>query len=207
MRIKRVIYGLLLIMLAVSAASYGLALPYTQDDRTRQNNRQQGARGNVAQADTAKRTAVAMPEVIIEDDSIPDSLLHPRWKIQRIVPITQDDLDRGMADLSMPGNISQEVVYNDTLNRYYIGSKMGEGYLSAPIAMTPEEYRAWSEKKEFDRFFRSKNDEIVKEQGKETGRKDIRSRRCEDKDAGYGRTEVWSHAQEHRQPFAAYQKP
>ena len=58
-------------MLAVSAASYGLALPYTQDDRTRQNNRQQGARGNVAQADTAKRTAVAMPEVIIEDDSIP----------------------------------------------------------------------------------------------------------------------------------------
>lgn len=154
-------------MLAVSAASYGLALPYTQDDRTRQNNRQQGARGNVAQADTAKRTAVAMPEVIIEDDSIPDSLLHPRWKIQRIVPITQDDLDRGMADLSIPGNISQEVVYNDTLNRYYIGSKMGEGYLSAPIAMTPEEYRAWSEKKEFDRFFRSKNDEIVKEQGKE----------------------------------------
>lgn len=154
-------------MLAVSAASYGLALPYTQDDCTRQNNRQQSARGNVAQADTAKRTAVAMPEVIIEDDSIPDSLLHPRWKIQRIVPITQDDLDRGMADLSMPGNISQEVVYNDTLNRYYIGSKMGEGYLSAPIAMTPEEYRAWSEKKEFDRFFRSKNDEIVKEQGKE----------------------------------------
>lgn len=154
-------------MLAVSAASYGLALPYTQDDRTRQNNRQQGARGNVAQADTAKRAAVVMPEVIIEEDTIPDSLLHPRWKIQRIVPVTQDDLDRGVADLSMPGNISQEVVYNDTLNRYYIGSKMGEGYLSAPIAMTPEEYRAWSEKKEFDRFFRSKNDEIVKEQGKE----------------------------------------
>ena len=154
-------------MLAVSAASYGLALPYTQDDRTRQNNRQQGARGNVAQADTAKRAAMVMPEVIIEEDTIPDSLLHPRWKIQRIVPVTQDDLDRGVADLSMPGNISQEVVYNDTLNRYYIGSKMGEGYLSAPIAMTPEEYRAWSEKKEFDRFFRSKNDEIVKEQGKE----------------------------------------
>lgn len=167
MRIKRVIYGLLLIMLAVSAASYGLALPYTQDDRTRQNNRQQGARGNVAQADTAKRAAVAMPEVVIEDDSIPDSLLHPRWQIQRTVPITQDDLDRGAADLSMPDNISQEVIYNDTLNRYYIGSKMGEGYLSTPIVMTPEEYRAWSEKKELDRFFRSKNDEIVKEQGKE----------------------------------------
>ena len=167
MRINRVIYGLLLIMLAVSAASYGLALPNGQDDRTRQNNRRQAAQSNVAKADTAKRPKVAMPEVIIEEDSIPDSLLHPRWKIQRTVPITQDDLDKGMADLSLPDNISQDVVYNDTLNSYFIGSKMGDGYLSTPIAMTPEEYRAWSEKKEFDRFFRSKNDEIVKEQGKE----------------------------------------
>lgn len=167
MRINRVIYGLLLIMLAVSAASYGLVVPYCQDDRTRQNVRGQRPIGQTAKADTAKRAKVAMPEVIIEDDSIPDSLLHPRWKIQRIVPVTQDDLDRGMADLSLPGNISQNVVYNDTLNRYYIGSKMGDGYLSTPIVMTPEEYRAWSEKQEFNRFFRSKNDEIVKEQGKE----------------------------------------
>ena len=154
-------------MLAVSAASYGLVVPYSQDDRTRQNVRGQRPIGQTAKADTAKRAKVAMPEVIIEDDSIPDSLLHPRWKIQRIVPVTQDDLDRGMADLSLPGNILQEVVYNDTLNRYYIGSKMGDGYLSTPIVMTPEEYRAWSEKQEFNRFFRSKNDEIVKEQGKE----------------------------------------
>ena len=114
MRINRVIYGLLLIMLAVSAASYGLALPNGQDDRTRQNNRRQAAQSNVAKADTAKRPKVAMPEVIIEEDSIPDSLLHPRWKIQRTVPITQDDLDKGMADLSLPDNISQDVVYNDT---------------------------------------------------------------------------------------------
>lgn len=152
MRINRVIYGLLLIMLAVSAASYGLALPNGQDDRTRQNNRRQAAQSNVAKADTAKRPKVAMPEVIIEEDSIPDSLLHPRWKIQRTVPITQDDLDKGMADLSLPDNISQDVVYNDTLNSYFIGSKMGDGYLSTPIAMTPEEYRAWSEKKSLTAF-------------------------------------------------------
>ena len=154
-------------MLAVSAASYALSVPYLQDNRQRGN-----ARPHTAAADTAGRAAAAdsitaQPLVIADDDSIPDSLLHPRWKIQRIVPITEDDLNKGMADLAMPGNIAQEVVYNDTLNRYYIGSKMGDSYLSAPIAMTPEEYRAWSEKKEFDRFFRSKNDEIVKEQGKE----------------------------------------
>lgn len=154
-------------MLAVSAASYALSVPYLQDNRQRGN-----AGPQAAAADTAGRASVAdsitaQPTVIADDDSIPDSLLHPRWKIQRIVPVTEDDLDKGMADLAMPGNIAQDVVYNDTLNRYYIGSKMGDSYLSAPIAMTPEEYRAWSEKKEFDRFFRSKNDEIVKEQGKE----------------------------------------
>lgn len=154
-------------MLAVSAASYALSVPYLQDNRQRGN-----AGPQAAAADTAGRASVAdsitaQPLVIADDDSIPDSLLHPRWKIQRIVPVTEDDLDKGMADLAMPGNIAQDVVYNDTLNRYYIGSKMGDSYLSAPIAMTPEEYRAWSEKKEFDRFFRSKNDEIVKEQGKE----------------------------------------
>ena len=33
--------------------------------------------------------------------------------------------------------------------------------------MTPEEYRKWSEKQEMNTFFRSKNDEIVKQKGKE----------------------------------------
>ncbi|MGN1376258.1 MAG: cell surface protein SprA [Prevotella sp.] len=108
-----------------------------------------------------------MEQVVIDEDTIPDSLLHARWKIQRITPITDDDLDRNATDLDLPGNIKQEVVYNDTLNRYYIGSKMGESYLSTPIAMTPEEYRKWSEKKEMARFFRTKNDEIKKEAGKE----------------------------------------
>ena len=154
-------------MLAVSAASYALSVPYRQDDRTRQRARQTAAGDSTARRDTAARRVTAQPMVMIEEDTIPDSLLHPRWKIQRITPVTQDDLDSYAADLSFPDNIKQEVVYNDSLDRYVIGSKMGDGYLSTPIVMTPDEYRKWSEKREFDRFFREKNDTMIKEGGKD----------------------------------------
>ncbi len=155
-------------LLAVSVASYALAVPYLQNNRTR--NRQTTRQQEKPEGDARKPktdSVNAQPLIVADDDSIPDSLLHPRWKIQRIVPITDDDLDRNAADLNMPGNIKQEVVYNDTLDSYLIGSKMGDSYLSAPILMSPDEYRKWSEKKEMDKFFRSKNDEIVKEQGKD----------------------------------------
>ena len=155
-------------MFAVSAASYAFSVPYLQDDRTRQRNVRTVTDGDsTARRDTARINVAAQPDVVIEEDSIPDSLLHPRWKIQRTVPVTQDDLDTYPADLTLPDNIKQDVVYNDSLDRYYIGSKMGESYLSTPIVMTPMEYRKWSEKKEFDRFFRQKNDTLVKQGGKE----------------------------------------
>lgn len=155
------------VLLAISVAGYAFDVPFLQDNRTGQNNRRQPAGDDKDKKADDKKTVDTMPQVLIEEDTIPDSLLHPRWKIQRTTPITEADLDRNATDLDMPGNIRQEVVYNDTLNRYYIGSKMGDSYLSTPIAMTPDEYRKWSEKKEFDRFFRAKNDEILKEEGKE----------------------------------------
>ncbi len=165
---RNFIYGLLFVLFAVSAASYAFSVPYLQDDRTRQRNVRTVTDGDsTARRDTARINVAPQPDVVIEEDSIPDSLLHPRWKIQRTVPVTQDDLDTYPADLTLPDNINQDVVYNDSLDRYYIGSKMGESYLSTPIVMTPMEYRKWSEKKEFDRFFRQKNDTLVKQGGKE----------------------------------------
>ena len=165
---RKIIYGLLFVLFAVSAASYAFSVPYLQDDRTRRRTaRDAAANDSTARRDTARLRVTAQPDVVIEEDTIPDSLLHPRWKIQRTVPVTQKDLDTYPADLTLPDNIKQEVVYNDSLDRYYIGSKMGESYLSAPIVMTPMEYRKWSEKKEFDRFFRQKNDTLIKQGGKE----------------------------------------
>ena len=55
----------------------------------------------------------------------------------------------------------------DTINRYIIGTRIGQTWLAAPIMMTPEEYMKWSEKHGRDAYFRSKNDEIYKAKGKE----------------------------------------
>ena len=135
-----------------------------QDDKTRARTT-----GDSKSADkTGKvKTTPMLPEVEIEEDTIPDSLLHPRWPIQRTVPVTDADLSRRPADLFMPDNLKQEVNYNDTLNRYVIGSKIGGLYLGAPTMMSPQEYMKWSEHKLFSDFFRSKNEEIVKKKGKE----------------------------------------
>ncbi len=164
---RKILYGLLLVLFAVSVASYAFTVPYQQDDRTRRARQGQATRQPGAGQDTARQAAVATPMIVVEEDTIPDSLLHPRWKIQRTVPITEEDLETYSADLTFPDNIKQEVEYDDSLDRYFIGSKMGDGYLSTPIVMTPVEYRKWSEKREFDRFFREKNDTLIKEGGKD----------------------------------------
>ena len=164
---RKILYGLLLLLLAVSVASYALTVPYPQDDLTRRTRTPQPSAPQGSRQDTARRVTVVSPVIMVEDDTIPDSLLHPRWKIQRITPLTEQDLDKQAADLTLPDNIKQEVEYDDSLDRYFIGSRMGDGYLSTPIMMTPQEYRKWSEKREFDSFFRQKNDTLIKEGGKD----------------------------------------
>ena len=165
----RLIFSLFLIanILSVLAA---LAVPASsrhgapQDDKTK--TQKDGDNKGTDKTGKAKNTPM-LPEVEIEEDTIPDSLLHPRWPIQRTVPVTDDDLSRHPADLSMPDNLKQEVNYNDTLNRYVIGSKIGGLYVGTPTMMSPQEYMKWSEHRLFSDFFRSKNDEIVKKKGKE----------------------------------------
>lgn len=164
---RKIVYGLLFWLFVVTAAGYAMSVSYMQSDRTRRNAPRQAAARDSAVVRAVSADSIKAQPVLVTDEVIPDSLLHPRWKIQRITPVTEDDLDTYSADLTLPDNIKQEVVYNDSLDRYYIGSKMGESYLSTPIVMTPAEYRKWSEKKEFDRFFRQKNDTLAKEGGKD----------------------------------------
>ena len=85
-----------------------------------------------------------------------DSVMDPRWKIQRTVPIVLSDLDQNTLDLKRPDNLQESVEYNDSLNLYYIGSKMGGTYISAPIIMTPEEYRLWSLRRQINEYFKKK---------------------------------------------------
>ena len=105
--------------------------------------------------------------MIIDEEEIPDSLLHPRWKIQRTTPITFDDLQQGTTDLQRPENMQQTVEYNDSIDRYVVGYKIGGTYVGTPIMMTPDEYRVWSERQSWADFYREKNKEILQQQGKE----------------------------------------
>ena len=168
MKIRPKIYHFLAVWLVVLTAGYSIAMPYRQDNKQRTKS----AATKTSKAKTATNKPAAndsvMAQPIIEnEDTIPDSLLHPRWKIQRTLPITLGDLDQGAADLRRPDNLPQTVEYNDTLGLYVIGTKIGNTYLAAPVMMTPEEYRKWSARKAIERYFRSKNDEIYKAKGKD----------------------------------------
>ena len=126
----------------------------------------------------ATPSAVQMNQIVGDDDIIPDSLLRVRipaqdaptrslWRIQRTAPVETADLDSSALDLRRPENIKQTVVYDDSLNVYYIGSKIGDSYLNAPILMTPEEYRKWVEKKALYEFFHKKDAENRANEGKD----------------------------------------
>ena len=148
---------LFLLLLTIAVVSRAVVLPaVTATEDTPQK------------ADTTKTkiTAQAQP-LLSNDDTIPDSLLNPRWKIQRTTPITYDDLEQNAMDLQRPEGLKYEVVYNDSIDRYIIGTKIGTTYVAAPIMMTPEEYMAWSEKHWRDSYYRTKNDEIYQQKGKD----------------------------------------
>ena len=93
--------------------------------------------------------------------------LAARWRIQKTAPLFVADLDSSATDLRHPDNIRQTVEYDDSANVYFVGSKIGDSYLNAPILMTPDEYRRWSEKRAMRDFFRKKNTENVKNEGKD----------------------------------------
>ena len=168
---------LLLFWLMVSTFSYALVMPYLQDNRTRkrtqnpvntqQKQQDKQAKNGAQDKGKSSKISVSAQPFKVEDDTIPDSLLNTRWKIQLTQPYSLSDLYQSPLDLQRPDNMKYDVVYNDTLNRFVIGNRMGNTWLSAPIMLTPEEYNSWTEMNERSAFFRKKNDEIYQAKGKE----------------------------------------
>ena len=103
----------------------------------------------------------------VVDESIPDSLVHSRWRIQKTAPVVTEDADSSALDLKMPENVKLEPVYNDSLNVYFLGSKLGDSYLNAPFVMTPDEYLKWSERRARQQFFHKKDAENAAAKGKQ----------------------------------------
>ncbi len=147
---------LLLALLAAVVVSYAASVSTFSQARTPEQ---------AAPPDTVAKPK-AQPTLASEDD-IPDSLLHTRWKVQRTVPITDDDLRQNAMDLQRPENLQQNVVYNDTLDSYVLGQRIGNSYVSPPIMMSMQEYLNWSQQQLFTDFFRKKNAETYEAQGKE----------------------------------------
>ena len=148
MKQKQRFISFLLVWLMVATFGYAIALPQLQDDKKK------------------TRTSTAQP-VQLDEDTIPDSLLHTRWQIQRTQPYSLSDLYQSPLDLKRPDNLQYQVVYNDTIDRYIIGNRMGSTWLSAPIMLTPKEYLAWTEQQQRNSYFRKQNDEIFQAKGKE----------------------------------------
>ena len=69
--------------------------------------------------------------------------------------------------LRLPPNVRDTVEYNDSLNIYYLGTKLGNSYLSVPQLMTPQEYQQWVAKKSLREFFKKKNTENTQNGGKD----------------------------------------
>ena len=156
MKGQRIFY-FLMAWLMVATFGYALALPFPQQDKQqdKQENKQQD-----------KKLPRHQP-IQVDEDTIPDSLLHPRWKIQLTQPYSLSDLYQSPLDLKRPDALRYQAIYNDTLNRYVIGNRMGNTWLSAPIMLTPDEYMKWTEQNERNAFYRQKNNEIYQAKGKE----------------------------------------
>ena len=154
----------MLLPFVMAAANYSLFL--RPSEQASPNDAERTDRYSLP--DDEKTVAKAQPKkAVVEDEPIPDSLLHPRWKIQKTTPVTTEDLDSSALDLRMPENLKQQVEYNDSLNLYFIGSKIGDSYLNAPVMMTPDEYMRWSERRARQSFFRKKDAETAAAKGKE----------------------------------------
>ena len=93
--------------------------------------------------------------------------LSARWRIQKTAPIEVADLDSSAVDLKRPDNLRQTVEYDDSANVYYVGTKIGDSYLNAPLLMTPQEYQKWTEKRSLREFFRNKDKENVQTKGED----------------------------------------
>ena len=124
--------------------------------------------GVFAMAQQHKQAPLEVPMVpsSVVADSVGDSVPKPRWTPQRTAPWSVADLDTIPLDLRMPRNIALQVDYDDTVNTYVVGQKMGGRYLTTPLLMSPDEYGQWSLKRRMGTFFRQKNADNVAAKGK-----------------------------------------
>ena len=142
MKQQRTFLLLGLLMLVVISDAFGISFPLQIHDAQKQA--------------VQRRDTLVVPQKV-----------KPRWRIQRTQPIGWSDLDSSSLDLQTPLDLRPQVTFNDTLQRYIFGQKLGGTYLGAPLMMTQDEYLRWRDHQQWSAFFRKKNAEIFVRKGKD----------------------------------------
>ncbi len=98
-------------------------------------------------------------ELFASVDKAEEDSVKPRYTVRKTAPETLEDMKQPAADLKTPDNLKTEVTYDEKANKYIIGTKAGDDYVTVPLHLTPEEYAEWSMKKSLEEFYRSKTSE------------------------------------------------
>ena len=95
---RSMLYLVLFLFVAISL----FATPPQDDNRRRPNRQAQGEQNAPPVREGMGVGVKSQPKLQVEDETIPDSLLHPRWKIKRTAPLITEDLDSSALDLHTP---------------------------------------------------------------------------------------------------------
>ena len=71
------LYTILLVLLVTTVTGYAIGVPVLQDNKTKQSVKTIDANKD----NKEKNSLPQLDQVVIEEDTIPDSLLHARWKM------------------------------------------------------------------------------------------------------------------------------
>ena len=165
MRLRNLLYTILLSICAITlVAQTGMYMPQPDDRKKQQKQKSDNSQKNKKDQQKDQKITTLFVD---DDDEVPDSLRNPHWKVQRTQPVTLDDFGSNGTDLQQPDNVKPSVEYNDSLDTYIVGTKMGNTYLSAPFMFSTDEYLKWTEQGLMRDYFRKKNDEIYQAKGKE----------------------------------------
>lgn len=101
----------------------------------------------------------AEARVAVLDTGDKDSLIYPF------------DKESGGLYLKDPDNYKEEVEYDPVTDQYVVTQKIGNLNAKPPMFMTPEEYKAYVERKQADEYWRTKtlSDEAAAAEGREPG--------------------------------------
>lgn len=111
------------------------------------------------QAESRNRAFTTDNNILEQSDTLPH--------VKKTSITTLADTAKAAIDLKDPDNIHTEGEYNDATGGYYLGTKLGDEYLSAPFSLTWEEYQDLMLKRSIADYYRNKNAQEFKAKGKD----------------------------------------